>query len=60
MPVPKPNIGTTLIPCVELVIEEAQLRLCREASPFDGSVSRQGRLPASAVRRPSVQSPNLQ
>ena len=41
MPVPKPNIGTTFIPRVELVIEEAQLRLRWEASPFDGSVNGQ-------------------
>ena len=41
MPVPKPNIGTTFIPRVELVIEEAQLQLRWEASPFDGSVNGQ-------------------
>lgn len=67
MPVPKPNVGTTFIPRVELVIEEAQLRLRWEASPFDSSVNRQAivwgnnrPLLCNVHRNGTIQGPDLQ
>lgn len=67
MPVPKPNIGTTFIPRVELVIEEAQLRLRWESSPFDGSVNGQAIVGSNhrpvvcdVHRNGTIQGPDLQ
>jgi hypothetical protein len=67
VPVPKPNIGTAFIPRVELVIEEAQLRLRWEASPFDGSVNGQAivggnyrPVVCNVHRNRTIQSPDLQ